>query len=260
MPEIFYDPSNPDAPEFSSEEMDSLQVGEQLEQAEQQMLAGKYANAEELERAYLSLQQKLGERGEPTEDDASEAEYDEGEEYYDDSEYTDTDLLTELREEWDRGELSEETLNLLAEEMDVDDLIKLGMDMTESNTDADLDGEQVAAIKNFAGGDESYSNLMSWAQQNLAEQYIDAFDSVVDSANPAAIQLAVAGLMATYQENMGYEGRMLSGSDPNNDGSIKPFRSQAQVVEAMQDPRYDNDPAYRQDVMQRLEISNTFIS
>ena len=34
------------------------------------------------------------------------------------------------------------------------------------------------------------------------------------------------------------------------------FRSQAEVVAAMNDPRYDNDPAYRQDVYDKLERSN----
>ena len=34
------------------------------------------------------------------------------------------------------------------------------------------------------------------------------------------------------------------------------FRSQAEVVEAMSDPRYDRDPAYRQDLYDKLERSN----
>jgi len=34
------------------------------------------------------------------------------------------------------------------------------------------------------------------------------------------------------------------------------FRSQAEVVRAMADPRYDNDPAYRNDVFEKLERSN----
>ena len=34
------------------------------------------------------------------------------------------------------------------------------------------------------------------------------------------------------------------------------FRSQAEVVQAMSDPRYDNDPAYRNDVFEKLGRSN----
>ena len=33
------------------------------------------------------------------------------------------------------------------------------------------------------------------------------------------------------------------------------FRSQAEVVAAMKDARYDRDPAYRQDVFNKLERS-----
>ena len=62
MPEITYDPTDVDAGEFSADELDSLQVGEQLAQAEDRQLAGKYANAEELEQAYLNLQQKMERR------------------------------------------------------------------------------------------------------------------------------------------------------------------------------------------------------
>ena len=34
------------------------------------------------------------------------------------------------------------------------------------------------------------------------------------------------------------------------------FRSQAELVQAMSDRRYENDPAYRQDVIEKLERSD----
>ena len=40
---------------LSAEEQDSLQVGEQMQQAQDNLLAGKYKNAEELEKGYLEL-------------------------------------------------------------------------------------------------------------------------------------------------------------------------------------------------------------
>jgi hypothetical protein len=255
MPEITYDPTDVDAGEFSAEELDSLQVGEALAQNEEQMLAGKYANAEELEQAYLNLQQKMGQ-----ESGQEEEEYYEGDEEPDGDpsyDYVD-DVYSILQQEIDEyGALTEETINTLAENMDADELIKLGMDMSEPEVN-DLDQSEINAIKNFAGGDESYDNLIGWASENIDAQYIDAFDSVVDTGNSAAIQLMVAGLMATYQENAGYEGRMYSGRNAPDTSGIQPFRSQAQVVAAMSDPRYDNDPAYRADIAARLEISNTF--
>ena len=41
---------------------------------------------------------------------------------------------------------------------------------------------------------------------------------------------------------------------PNNSGDV--FRSQQELVAAMNDPRYDRDPAYRQDVIEKLDRSN----
>jgi len=255
MAEITYDPTDVDAGEFSADELDSLNVGEQLAQAEERQLAGKYANAEELEQAYLNLQQKMGEES-GQEEEGEYEEYDEpdGEPSY---EYN-SEVFDILQEEIDEyGALTEETIQALAENMDADELIKLGMDMY-STEPADLEQGDIDAIMNFAGGAEAYDNLIGWASENIDAQYVDAFDSVVDTGDPAAIQLMVAGLMATYQENAGYEGRMYSGRDAPDTSGLQPFRSQAQVVAAMSDPRYDNDPAYRADIAARLEISNTF--
>ena len=74
MAEITYDPSNPDAPEFTPDELDSLQVGENIAAAEDRMLAGKYENAEQLEKAYLELQEMLGKKeGEAEVEETAEA-------------------------------------------------------------------------------------------------------------------------------------------------------------------------------------------
>ena len=69
-----------------------------------------------------------------------------------------------------------------------------------------------------------------------------------------AINLAVAGLKAQYDNANGVEGRMVTGKAPTNSGDI--YRSQAELVSAMNDPRYDRDPAYRQDVIEKLDRSN----
>ena len=62
------------------------------------------------------------------------------------------------------------------------------------------------------------------------------------------------GLKAQYENANGYEGRMLSGKAAQTSGDV--FRSQAEVVNAMSDVRYDNDPAYRMDIMEKLDRSN----
>ena len=68
------------------------------------------------------------------------------------------------------------------------------------------------------------------------------------------IQLAVNGLVAMYQNENGVEPELITGRGAPDQKDI--FRSQAEVIQAMNDPRYDNDPAYRQDVFNKLERSN----
>ena len=68
MATLTYDPTPADQPEFNEEEAEALQRGEEMLQEEQQLLAGKYRDAEELEKAYMELQKKLGSNEEEEED------------------------------------------------------------------------------------------------------------------------------------------------------------------------------------------------
>ena len=255
MPEMTYDPTPADQPEFSAEELDSLQVGEQLAQAEEQKLAGKYESAEELERAYIELQQKFGERGQE-EEQVEEEEYQEEETDYSPAQQ----VVADASAEWyETGELSEETLQAF-NAMSSADLVDAYLSMQDPNNQpappaADLSDAEVNQIQNFAGGVDNYNEITGWAAQNMDPAYVDAYDNIIDTGNAAAIQLAMAGLMATYYEQNGYEGQMLSGRSGTDPGAPT-FRSQAEVVSAMEDPRYDTDPAYRQDVFDMLERSN----
>jgi hypothetical protein len=47
---------------------------------------------------------------------------------------------------------------------------------------------------------------------------------------------------------------MLQGKAPKTSTDV--FRSQAEVVAAMSDSRYDDDPAYRQDLIAKLDRSD----
>ena len=88
----------------------------------------------------------------------------------------------------------------------------------------------------------------------IRDRQINAFDEVVNSGSVQAINLAVAGLKAQYDNANGVEGRMVTGKAPTNSGDV--FRSQQELVAAMNDVRYDRDPAYRQDVIEKLDRSN----
>ena len=95
---------------------------------------------------------------------------------------------------------------------------------------------------------------MSWAADNLDPADVEAFDNIVDSGDARTIRMVTAGLKAQYESQNGFEGEMLTGRAAYQTADV--FRSQAEVVQAMSDPRYDRDPAYRNDVFEKLGRSN----
>jgi len=264
MAETFTSDNSPDTEVLTSEEQDSLEVGEKLVAEQEQLLAGKYKSAEDLEQAYLSLQKKLGQ-----EDNEEEYDYEDSDEGYEEEEESDEEvsddapavsLINEASEEYyaNDGQLSEETISKFSE-MSSQDLVNAYLEIQANNPQApqqsvELSEAQVNSVQNSAGGEANYNRIVEWAASNLPDNQIDAFDSVVDSGNPAAIGIAFQGLQSQYNEANGYEGRMLQGKPASSSGDI--YRSQAELVAAMGDPRYDTDPAYRQDVISKLEQSD----
>ena len=254
---LTYDPTPADAPEFTEDELNSLEVAEELGQQENELLAGKYQNAEELEEAYLNLQKKLG-----TSDDDEVEDTTLDEDEYPEDVADGVDLIATASEEYfeNEGQISEETMERFTE-MSSTDLVEAYMAIRERNPDIDgggysedLSDAEMNQVYNSAGGESEYNNLTQWAAQNLDESKMDAFNDIIDRGNATSIQIAVAGLRAEYEAQEGYEGRMLTGKAAKSSGDI--FRSQAEVVQAMNNPKYDRDPAYRQDVYDKLERSN----
>ena len=96
--------------------------------------------------------------------------------------------------------------------------------------------------------------MLKWAGSNFSKDEIEMYDSVMESNVPQAIFFAVQALAARYQDGVGSDGELLTGRDAANTNDS--FKSQAELVAAMSDPRYDRDPAYRSDVMRRLENSD----
>jgi hypothetical protein len=256
--------TTPDSEVLTADEQDSLQVGEKMAEAEQQLLAGKYENAEQLEKAYIELQKKLGEGGEEPEASTETEEESEETESEESELSAGASLIGEASSEWaENGELTPETMAKFSQ-MSSQDLVNAYIEMqanapeqlaTQEAAPPDLSDAEVNTIKNSVGGEKAYEQVIQWAGQNLTQTQIDAFDSIISNGNAEAIQLVVDGLKSQYDSANGYEGRMLTGKGASaapTDG----FRSQAELVAAMADPRYDNDPAYRNDVLTKLDRSD----
>ena len=240
---------------LTPEEQENLEVGEKLQADQEQLLAGKYKSAQELEKAYVELQKKLGENKQETEQ-ASAEEQPEDKPQLSEGAVLITDASKEYFENGNK--LSPETLAKFSS-LSSQDLIKAYMEVQATQPQqtappADISTADINQIKNSAGGEKAYANIVNWAKTNLPQDQIQAFDEVVNTGSVQAIRLAVSGLKAEYDNANGVEGRMVTGKTAPNNGDV--FRSQAELVRAMNDPRYDSDPAYRQDVIEKLDRSD----
>lgn len=249
--EITLNPSEQVEGEFSAEELESLAIGEKLAEQEQQLLAGKYQSAEELERGYLELQKRLSSQ---SNDDTPTEQATEEPEEQEQSEEIDADLFDTIMESYRTGEWDESIVDTVSK-MDPIDVANMFLEkqgevqQSEVATQEDID-----QIQESVGGMDSYRNMIQWAGQNLSENEIAMYDAAMDKGDPLTMFFAAQALNARYQDAIGYDGEMLTGSAPRNTRDA--FRSQAELVAAMSDPRYDKDPAYRQDIAEKLERSN----
>ena len=267
---------------LTADEQDSLAVGEKMVEQQEQLLAGKYKDAQELEKAYIELQGKLGnkdnteeaeEKSEDTESAPDNNYLEDGSVNYDTVTETYGEAVTEKLkaagvDPWAISSQFHESGGEVTDEM-VGTLTNAGFSEAavrsyfagrasesgySSGSAEDISDAQINEIKQSVGGDQAYSNVVNWAKTNLDQSQTDAFDEVVNSGSIQAIKLAAAGLKAQYDQANGVEGRMVTGKSAPQTKDV--FRSQAELVQAMNDRRYDRDPAYRQDVIEKLERSD----
>ena len=238
---------------LNADEQDSLKVGETMQEAQDNLLAGKYKNAQDLEQGYIELQKKLGES--ETEEPVAEAEE---EEYEGEEGEEDISILDELWEyELNNEEFHEDAVAEL-QQMDPVDLANLHIEYRKQVEEQavapkDFTEAEMTELKGVVGGDENYQNMIQWAGANLNQQEIDMFDAVMQRGDALGAFFAIRSLAYRYNDAAGYEGKMLTGNAPKTSGSQ--YRSQQEVIQAMSDPRYESDPAYRKDVMDKLTRS-----
>lgn len=245
------EPTGSDEVTLNESEQEALQVGEQLEKEQgNAKLAGKFESPEQLEKAYMELQSKLGSQDQREEETEVEEETEEESVDY-------SDFLDELYEQA-KGEPDDEFVEKL-QGMEVSELADMYVQYREqvenqAPQSQDFTNEQVDALYSMVGGQEAYGEMVSWASENLSEQETAMFDAVMDRGDPNAAYWAVRGLAMQMADARGYDGNRISGKAPRNDS--RQFKSQAELVQAMADPRYDRDEAYRAEVMSKLSESN----
>ena len=245
----YEDPQNTEV--LNEEEQDSLEVGEKMEAEQEQLLAGKYKDPKDLEKAYNELQKKLGEKSEEVSEKQEPQKEPQTKEPNESS-----NILDDL---WDQGinnKLDKETFAKL-QKMDPVEVAKMAMEArskAQQPQTREFTDQDVKQIHGLVGGSENYNNMMSWANQNVSEQEVNMYDAVMELGNPLAAYFAVQALALKYQDASGKDGQMITGKAPKQ--TTDQFKSQAEMVKAMEDPRYNDDPAYREAILQKLERSN----
>ena len=261
MATLTYNPNEQAEGELNAEEKEALEVGEKLAEQQGELLAGKFKDAEELEKGYIELQKKLGSPKEEAEEEVTETKDEKVEEKKEEKEEEiNTAFLDTLWEEGVKGEYTQDTLKQLAG-MDARDVAQMYLKYRSENQETESEPEskgltpdQVTKLKGIVGEEGDYEKMLEWAGSALQEDEVKMYDAVMDKGDPLAAFFAVQALAYRFNDSRGVDGQMLQGKAPVDKGDV--FKSQAQVVKAMSDERYDKDPAYRQELYDKLERSN----
>tara|TARA_R100001463_G_scaffold26374_1_gene61857 strand:- start:10256 stop:10999 length:744 start_codon:yes stop_codon:yes gene_type:complete len=203
-------------------------------------LPEKFANAEELAKAYGELEKKQStpEQEQSLEDNKAEVEQSTGltlDNYYD--------------EFAEKGELSQDSYDNLAKS-------GLSKELVDSYIEGQkaISNNQTKDIHNIVGGEQNYDAVVKWATDNLSDAEINAYNNALDTDVNSA-KLSLQGIYAKYQsQNSNNEPNLTQGQTVS--GRTDVFNSTAEIVNAINDKRYEVDTAYRRNVEEKLKRSN----
>jgi hypothetical protein len=110
--------------------------------------------------------------------------------------------------------------------------------------------EEEQTIVDSIGGADNFSAVQQWANENLNQEEIEAYNREVNSGDYYRARNALQSMYFAYQDQAGFEPELMGGRLSGNSSDV--FRSTAEVMAAMNDSRYLNDSAYTQDVQDKL--------
>ena len=284
---VTYDPTNDSIVEEANEARDAenLEVGEKMMAEQDNLLAGKYKTTEDLEKGYKELESRLGKQEQEATLDREETKEEETPTYTKEDLYTEDgsvnyDTANELYGEQvsnifkeneidpfkmndyfqeNNGTLSDDmyaTLDKAGLNKNIVDSylegVRQQVGMEQAQQAPMLNDSEIADVQKIAGGTEGYQQLMEWATDNLSDADAQNFDEVIETGNKAAVTFAVKALMGQYEDSVGRDSNLITGKA----SKVENYRSMAAVVRDMNNPLYETDEAYRDDVRRKLEASN----
>jgi hypothetical protein len=111
--------------------------------------------------------------------------------------------------------------------------------------------QETQAYYNQVGGQENYERMAEWMTQYLPESEIDGYNRVMESGSPEEVSVLMSGMYARYTNAMNNSYNQLQGAQVANEAPVG-FQSRAQIMEYLEDPRYEVDEAYREEFETRL--------
>lgn len=222
-------------------------------QSEGELILGKFKSVDDLAKAYVELQKKLGQPREQTTEQTPDGQT-EGKTPLQVPEQEQTQptaleaVLTKAASEYENG------LDISAQTRE--ELVKAGIPAQMIDTYLVGLKVQAEAVRNEAfglvGGEQNYFAMIEWAK-TLPEAERNAFNEAV--VNPATSQLAIKGLYAKFVEATGNERPLATTSADVTGANTDVYRSKAELTADMRDPRYASDPAFRAQVAAKLQRS-----
>lgn len=230
---------------------------EQEQGSEEGLILGKFKSQDDLVEAYKNLEKKLGAPKEEPAEPKAEKETPPPEKLEDleitkkeVEEATGLDLDALQKEYAENGELTDETYRTLEER-----------GIPRAMVDSYIEGQKAKAaqvtaeLTGLAGGADALRGALDWAADNLSEEEVAAYNGALQSGNLAAVRVSLRGIVAAYREATGSGPNLVGGERAARSSGVQPFGSRAEITRAMQDPKYQTDEAYRQQVIRRLEVT-----
>jgi len=246
-----YQEAAPESQEHINEMLEKV-AGTERDPERPEWLPEKFKSPEDMAKAYSALESKLGQpqREEEVSEEVQELVSADASEISEVLGANGIDFDVLQQEYQELGGLSEDAYAALEE-----------AGFPEAVVDQWIAGQQAISQQvqtemfSLVGGQEQYQELVGWAADALPEAEIDAFNATMATQDPNMIRLAIQGLNARYRSEAA-PSLLQGGTGPVSTGGK--FESTAELTAAMSDPRYEKDPAYRQQVSDKLARSSLF--
>lgn len=238
-----HDQSMLDAVEKKEAEL--AQVGNDVPQEQTEKILGKFNSYEDLEKAYQELERKQSQQ--PNKELPQQPTKGEANEVVESAGLNMEQLSAHYAENGGLADEHYEALEKAGIPRQYVDQYIAGLEAQSSRIQDEIFDE--------VGGEEQFSVMAQWAQTNMSPEELTRYNTAVESGDPDTIRSAVMSLAYRYQREAGRDPKLVNGNGGGGQGG---FESLAQLTEAMKDPRYETDPAFRREVESKLSRSNIF--